>query len=373
MDSGNNTNRWNLTAANTYTGTTTISSGALGISNANALGALGAGSGTSVAAGAALFIRASIPSIAAETLSIAGNGSAGGGGALRSVSGSSTWNGTIAANATTANVAIGSDTGVFTLSNTADITVTGNNTLQLTNQSVTSTGALVVNGNISGTAGVSKITSPLSFVTFGGDAKDYSGATTVTTGTFTLNTSILNTSTVTVAAPGILRGDGGVINPLATTTIAGRIAPGATTSPGIGTMTMGALSLANASTTDIDIDSLTLGTDVLMTGNLNIDAGAILALNDLGAGSITSGALLFLKYSGIWNGGLFTVNGQVITDNGTIFSVGGNSYQLDYNYSGPLGSGVALLATVPEPATMSLAGLAALMVGLRRRRVKSVG
>ena len=73
-----------VTAANTYTGTTTITSGVLNIQNATALGTTAGG--TIVAAGAALQLQGGI-TVGAEALTLNGDGTAAGTGALRNISG----------------------------------------------------------------------------------------------------------------------------------------------------------------------------------------------------------------------------------------------------------------------------------------------
>lgn len=372
--SGNTGNRWTLSGNNTYTGATTVAFGALTIGHANALGSTS--SGTVVQAGAGLFFRDTVSgTMAAEALTLSGNGPDSKG-ALRNVNGTNTWNGAITLASST--VSIGSDGGTFTLSPTANITTSaGPTTLQFVTTNATATSALVVNGNISGAISINKgvntnsNNSPNATVTFGNTEKTYSGSTAVTSGILALNTGLTNTSGVTVAAGATLRGNNGSINNLATTTINGRLAPGASLAPAIGILTMGRLDLAATSTLAIDIDSANGTVDLItlggLTGNLNITEGAVLALNDISSAALLNGALMFIKYSGVWNGQRFTVDGNLINDNGQFVTIKGNQFQIDYDFVSGADKGVALIV-VPEPAAAGLAAFGALALILRRRR-----
>jgi|GEM_PF-5537069 len=375
MDPGstNGSNRWTLSGNNSYTGTTTVVNGAMTIGNINALGSITAG--TVVQSGAGLFFRGDVGTMAAETLTLSGNGPDSKG-VLRNVSGNNTWTGAITLASST--VSIGSDGGTLTLSSAANITTTaGPTTLQFVTTSATATSALTVNGNISGAISINKgansatNTSPNATVTFGTTSKTYTGSTTVTSGVFVLNTGLTNTSGVSVAAGSTLRGSGATINNLATTTVNGRFAPGSTVAAAIGTFNMGRLDLGATSTLAIDIDSATATSDLITLGgataNLNITEGSILALNDLGSAALINGALMFIKYSGVWNGQRFTVDGNLIDDNSQLVTVKGNQFQIDYDYVNGLEKGVALIA-VPEPAAAGLVAFGALALGLRRRR-----
>ncbi|WAC21353.1 autotransporter-associated beta strand repeat-containing protein [Luteolibacter sp. SL250] len=366
----NGNNRWTLSGNNTYSGATTVSQGALTIGHVNALGSTS--SGTVVQSGAGLFFRGDVGTMAAEALTLSGNGPDSKG-ALRNVNGTNTWTGAITLASGT--VSIGADAGTLTLASTANIsTNVASTTLQFVTTSATATSALTVNGNISGAISVNKgpgsNNSPNATVTFGTTAKTYTGSTAVTSGILALNTGLTNTSAVTVAAGATLRGNNGSINNLATTTINGRLAPGATLLPEIGSLTMGRLDFAATSTLAIDINSSTATSDLItldgLTGNLNITEGSILTLNDLGGASLVNGALMFIKYSGVWNGQRFTYGGNLINDNDQI-TLNGNQFQLDYDFVNGADKGVALVV-VPEPAAAGLVAFGALVLGLRRRR-----
>ncbi|WP_415908830.1 autotransporter-associated beta strand repeat-containing protein [Oleiharenicola sp. Vm1] len=148
-----------LTGANTYGEATTVSAGVLNIRNDTALGATAGG--TTVSANAALELQNNIH-VGAETLSLAGDGFGGSGGALRNVSGSNTWDGAInlaqnarittdaastltlngaitatdknltfeSAGTTYATNAIGTGTGTVTKTGTGTLYLSGNSTYQ---------------------------------------------------------------------------------------------------------------------------------------------------------------------------------------------------------------------------------------------------
>jgi fibronectin-binding autotransporter adhesin len=365
----NGSNRWTLSGNNTYTGTTTVSQGALTIGHVNALGSTTAG--TVVQNTAGLFFRGDVGNMAAEALTLSGNGPDSKG-ALRNVNGTNTWTGAITLASTI--VSIGADAGTLTLSPTAGITTSvTSTTLQFVTTSATATSSLVVNGDISGAIYINKgpntstNASPNATVTFGGTAKTYTGSTTVTSGILALNTALPNTSSVTVAAGATLRGIGS-INTLATTTINGRLAPGETQGPIIGTMTMGAMILSPTSTLAIDINSSTLAKDLLNVTSMTL--GGALQVNDLGGGSLAIGqALLFIKTSEVWEAsdGFFTVDSVVIRNESETFTRGQNTFQIKYDYENGADKGVAFIV-VPEPAAAGLMAFGALALGLRRRR-----
>jgi len=371
----NNNNRWTLSGNNSYTGLTTITNGALTIGHVNALGATSAG--TSVASGAGLFFRGTVSgTMAAEALTIAGNGPDNKG-ALRNVNGTNTWHGTIAATTTTGtSTTIGSDAGSLTLSSTADITTSGSGTLRFVGAA-----SLTVNGSISGAASVTNVAASGgtavngAVVIFGGDSKAYTGTTTVTGGILRVNTGITGTSAFNVGAGGILQGNGGTINTTISTIINGASGSLGTISAGMGTgnigsLTTGELSLGAFSRMVADVNYDGLGTsDVINVSALTIASGAALEINLMGTTPQIGSTVLVIKNSGVWNGGLLSVGGSTVADDAT-FTTASGTYRLDYNYAGSLGSGVAvtLLEVIPEPSTMGLLGFAAIAVGMRRRR-----
>jgi len=370
--STNGTNRWTLSGNNTYTGTTVISNGALTIGHGNALGSTTVG--TTVESGAGLFLRNTVSNLAAESVSLSGNGPDSKG-ALRNVGGSNTWNGLITATTASGSVTIGAGGGSsFTIANAATISTGASGTLQFhtdTDTAGTAIGTITVNANITGSAGVRKLGSNVGILNLSGTAKSYSGATTLSNGYLAINTTLTNTSAVTTAAGTTLRGNNGIINSGAITTIGGTLAPGlpsATPSTSIGTLTMGDLVQSADSMLAIDLDSGTSAIDRLNVNALTLNGTVTLALNDLGTSSLNIGdALLFIKTTGVWTG-KFTVNGVTIEDESTTFTVGANTFMLDYNRTIGSDTGVALVTVIPEPASAMLAMLSVSAFAIRRRR-----
>lgn len=157
-----------LSNANTYTGATAISGGALNISNANALGN---SSGVTVASGAALQLSGGItPNIAALTLN--GQGvSASTNGALESVSGANGYSSAIALGSA---AAIGVDAGTFNVSGT----ISGNVALTLNGSGGT--------GNVSsvlGSTSISSLTKSGASTWVVSSLNSYTGGTTIIAGT----------------------------------------------------------------------------------------------------------------------------------------------------------------------------------------------
>lgn len=358
-------NRWILRGSNSYSGVTTISGGAPGITAASALGSTSAG--TTVTSGGALFLRNTSDVVyAPEPLAIAGIGPTGSTrGALRQVDSgtTATWTGAITANATAGSVRIGSDASnsTLTFANSATITTTGANQLQFDNS-----GAVFVNGAISGSAALAKVSTGAGVLTLAG-SNAYTGATIVNGGVLAVTGSLDSTSSVTVGSAGSLRGTG-TIHSLAPVSVSGTLS-GAATFQRLA-LSASAISPSLRPVNSSSFNSAAGTSDLInMTGNLSLDSGnaATLSLNDLSAASITGGSYIFIDYSGTWNGGLFKVGGTVIGDNANTFSVAGNIYQIDYDFGGVNGA-VALIA-VPEPgAAISLTGGLAMLLGIPRLR-----
>lgn len=133
-------------------------------------------------------------------------------------------------------------------------------------------GSVDFQGNITGSHGVTKDGSGT--VVFS-TAKSYSGATSVTAGTLTVN-STLASSAVGVGGGGTLQGSGVVVNGV---TVAGTLAPGNNSA---GTLTVGSASFAGGGTLAVEIDG-SAGDQLVATGALNL-GGASLSIALLGGG-----------------------------------------------------------------------------------------
>jgi autotransporter-associated beta strand protein len=177
-----------LTGANTYGGITTISAGTLNIQHSSALG--GTGAGTTVASGATLAIEGNI-NVGNEAMTLSGTG-VGGLGALRNISGTSSWAGNITLAAAST---IAAEAGSLTFSGN----LTGANSRNLT---FIGAGDITVNGAISnGTSALLKDGSG-TLTLSGSSANVYSGGTSIADGTLrlgkTAGLNALGTGAVTV-------------------------------------------------------------------------------------------------------------------------------------------------------------------------------
>ncbi len=195
----------------------------------------------------------------------------------------------------------------------------------------------------------------------------YTGGTIVNVGgTLLVNNTVnsgLGTGNVTVNG-GRLGGTGSFTGAVIVNA-GGTLAPGAS----IQSLGSGTATLNNGSTFAYEVDSdatLSVGADLLKTaGNLNLNGTVTLTLSDLAASPeafALNTTFSLINYTGIWNGGLFTVDGNAITDGGT-FTMGLNTWQLDYdavtggsNFSSEyFGSGSFVnITAVPEPGSVAL-------------------
>ena len=171
-----------LTAANSYTGATSISAGVVNIQNASALGSTVAG--TTVSSGAALQLQGGV-AVGAEALTLNGSGIASDG-ALRNISGNNSFAGAITFGSA---ATIASDAGTLTLSGTLANGGFGVN--------VSGSGNVVANGVISGTGGLTKNGAGTLTLSV---ANSYSGTTTINSGTVAVVSNSLGSGALTINA-----------------------------------------------------------------------------------------------------------------------------------------------------------------------------
>jgi autotransporter-associated beta strand protein len=198
----------------------------------------------------------------------------------------------------------------------------------------------------------------------------YTGPTTVTSGTLSVAGVLTNTNAVEVGSGGVLRGHGS-INPLAPVIVRGTLNAGLDVMT-IATLGMGSVSMESGATLRLDIDTTNLTSDrIVIDGNLSLDSDVTLGLWDfqVNATPLEFGTTFtFIDYSGSWNGGLFSVGDKVIADDVDSFTLGKNTYAINYN-GGVDGNDVQLVVVVPEPgaAATLLSGCGILLISRRRR------
>ena len=318
-----------LSGPNSFSGTTTISSGVLRAASNSALGST-AGEAT-VSSGAALELSGDI-TIGSEALGLTGTGVSSDG-ALRNISGANEYQGAITLSGATR---INSDAGTLTLSTggisgTHNLTFGGAGDTTVSGVIGTSTGAVTKDG--AGTLTLS-------------GANTYTGKTTVSAGTLALSTGVLLASgEIEVTAAGLLDVSG----------VTGGFALGAgQTLSGngsiAGSLSMGTTSrMAFSATTPL---TLTSGTLSFAAGT----AGSRFGIDNLDG--LTSATAL----------GTYTlVSGAVDTTNLDNLNAA-NAYDLGNGVSAYFQEGSLQVVVVPEPAVGLSAAAALIGIGLVLRR-----
>ncbi len=201
------------------------------------------------------------------------------------------------------------------------------------------------------------------------NANSYSGGTSISGGTLLLtNASATGTGAVQLNA-GTIAGNGGGAGAFTIGDGQGNndsiLAPGMS----IGTLLTGSLSFQSDGLFDVELNTDTLETDlVIAAGDLDIAEGAALQLTDLGGSELEIGdSFVLIDYDDTWNDGVF----DGLADD-SVFEFGDNYLQIDYNDPAFDGSALTLTAVnVPEPASIaiwSILGLCLAGYGYRRRR-----
>lgn len=374
-----------LTAANSYTGTTTIDAGTLKIGNGGTTGTLGAGNVTNN--GTLVFDRSdntasahvisgsgSVVKAGAGTLSLtAANSYAGGfllndNGAVRVQSTGAFGSGTVT-QATNLSKLIIDTTGtitnamsIYNIATLQTVTLSGNKTLSNATYDVTNNTTTTESGTLSGGGGITKLGTGTLLVTA---SNNFTGAVDVQAGVLNLNSSTGSAagSTVSVAVATnavLLISQSGQVNDAATVSLSGGTIQRAS---GV-SETFGALSLTAASF--LDYTSGTHG-NLTFTGGSSYNAGTnnltlnnFFQNNSLTLGGVDLSSQIPASFSGTSftsANGLFTIN-----------SVSG-AFISSYN----AGANTFTIVAIPEPSTYAAAaGLIALLLWPHRRRLLAV-
>ena len=319
-----------LSAANTYTGLTTVSAGVLNVRNATALGTT-AGA-TSVTSGAALQIQGGI-TIGAEALTLNGSGVSSSGGALRNISGNNAWQGAITlAN----NSRINSDADTLDISgdvNSGAFILTAGGT-----------GNAVISGVISGSGALTKDGNGTLILS---GANNYPGVTTVSAGILNIRNNTACGTTgggVTVSGGAELQMQGGITvgNETLNLTFYGISSGGSLRNISGNNTWQGTVSLDFASRINSDSGTLAISGNIINTstdrnltigGAGNITVSGIIGINTGtltkdGAGTLTlSGANTYsgtttLSYGTIVYGTNNAIGSGAVTINNGTFDIG---------------------------------------------------
>jgi autotransporter-associated beta strand protein len=320
-----------LAGSNSYTGVTTVggADNILNLVHANGLGSTVAG--TTVGNGSVLRIQGtnnggSGITVGAEALTIIGQGRGGNGGALRSVSGTNTWQGKVTLSG---DARIGSAGGSF-----LTLDVASGNAVEAANFNLTTEGAghLQVNDAISlGTGSLTKLgTGSLILAT----ANSYSGGTTLSEGFLRLDnasaagsgsiTQVTNNSTLQINTTGTVANAMSIFNvrTMQTVTLSGnKTLNNATYTVDAGTTTTESGSLSGAGgITKQGTGTLIVTGNNSYTGAVAVDAGVLNLNSSVGGAaattssvSVANGATLLLSQSDqVSNTAAVTLSGGTI-------------------------------------------------------------
>lgn len=283
----------------------------------------------------------------------------------------------------TANTAITKLTASNQIKDTSSVTVKSDGKFDLGANSDTVGTVSLQGGNITGTTGVLTgssydVQSGTASAILGGStaaltkstngsatlsgANTYGGGTTISAGTLLVangsGSSATGSGTVNVGASGTLGGTGYINAGANGITINGVLSPGALATAGsVGTInlaTTGALTLTSTSTVMFDITSLA-NKDLIALTNTAVSLGGTLALN--------------LPVSGIDYTQSYTILSGASTVNGSFGSVTGydsTDYEAQFVFSG--GNYDIVFSAVPEPSTWMAGALSLLALAFTQRR-----
>jgi uncharacterized protein with beta-barrel porin domain len=167
-------------------------------------------------------------------------------------------------------------------------------------------------------------------------ANTYSGSTTISAGTLSVNGSIV--SPVTVGASGTLKGTGSVASSVA---VNGILSPGNS----IGTLTVDSVTFNSGSIFNVEIDPASSSQLIVTTGDTIVNSGAILQVAET-VGSYVDGT----QYT------VLTANGSSFTG-GNLFAVQSTLPGFSYALSTDATHLYLQLIATPSPSHLSTAGL----------------
>jgi autotransporter-associated beta strand protein len=209
-------------------------------------------------------------------------------------------------------------------------------------------------------------------------ANDYTGATTVSSGTLLINGNS-STATGAVAVNGGTLGGTGSTGGSVTVGATATLAPGAS----IESLGVASVEFLAGSIYAYELNSAALNGDLTYsTGTLDIVSGVgplgtALTLMELSSGTLAvNDKLTLISYTGGWTSTeLFNYLGSTLADDST-FTLGANQWRFNYNdttggtnFSGDQAGAVSFvtMTVIPEPRAALLGGLGLLAL-LRRRR-----
>lgn len=315
-----NSGFWILTAANTYTGTTTITDGTLQIGNGSTTGSVAS---TSIVNNAALRVSRSDAMTYSGVISGTGTLTKLSAGTL-TLTGTNTMSGTTTISAGTLSIGSGSTGGSLANSNIT------NNSALIFNRS----NAITYSGVVSGTGTLSQNGSGTTTLT---GTNTYTGSTTISAGTLSVGAG---STTGSIASASIVNNAALIFNRSNSITYSGVISgTGTLTKSGAGTLTLSGANTYSGSTT-ISAGIIAFGaTNAISSSSIILNSGTLSTGTTTGYSSTTTGTLTLNDHSTIALGsGSHTIS--FAASNGSTWTSGKRLYITGWQggYNGTTGT-----------------------------------